>query len=61
MSSDRIAAWTLLAFALAVALIALIFSILAWADGGQSQPHSNLERRDLKLTGDLIVDGETHL
>jgi len=57
MTTDRIAAWTLLAFAVALAMVALIFSVLAWTEAATTQPHQDLVRRDLTLKGDLIVDG----
>lgn len=61
MEKDAIATWTILVIFSVAALLALIFSCLAYAECSGNQPRAKLIRRDLVLRGDLIVDGETQL
>lgn len=42
----------------AVALVAIVFAILAWQDSQARRPHRRLERSNIVARGDLFADGD---
>jgi hypothetical protein len=59
ISSADMLYWSLLFILLILALIAIVFSILAWSDSRSTQPHRDLTRQDVKARCDLCVDGDS--
>jgi hypothetical protein len=54
----QVAWWALIAIIVAVAIVAIVFAVLAFGESQVFKPHRNIVRHDMVAKGDLIVDGD---
>ena len=50
--------WVIITLIVTVAVIAIVFALLAFGESQVSQPSRNIMRHDIVARGDLVVDGD---
>jgi hypothetical protein len=61
ISSTEILWWSLIAILILISTVAIVFAVISYVCSQNSQPHQNITRQDVKVKGDLQVDGDSCL
>lgn len=61
LSASQIAWWGLTIAIVIVAIIAIVFAVLAFGESQVSKPYRNIVRHDIIAKGDLVVDGDSKI
>jgi hypothetical protein len=60
-SAAQMAWWVLIGLIVIVAVIAIVFAVLAFGESQVVKPYRNIVRHDIVAKGDLVVDGDAKI